>query len=50
MHFNKWPIEFAFFVFYTIGKDAYIELRETALAGVGKKMNWEKELERLSEL
>jgi len=50
MYFNKWPVEFGIFVFDTIGKDAYIALRQRALDGVGKRMNWEKELERLSEL
>lgn len=50
MYFQKWPIEFGLFTFDKIGKRKYNALKKAALDGVGKKMSWGKELERLSEL
>lgn len=46
-YFGKWPMEFSKFVMNEIGPDAYEQLRGKAEQGVGKKVNWASEVERL---
>lgn len=48
MYFTKWPVEFALFVFYHKGIEGYNALKKKALDGVGKRLDWAAEVERLS--
>ncbi len=49
-YFGKWPIEFARFVEYKIGLKLYDEIKDKALAGRGKKLDWPAELVRLQDV
>ncbi len=48
--FGKWPVEFARFVEDKIGLELYEELKEKALEGRGKKLDWVSELIRLEHV
>jgi 5-methylcytosine-specific restriction endonuclease McrA len=45
--FGKWPVEFAKFVFDKIGSDEYERLFKIAQEGIGKKVDWASEVDRL---
>lgn len=49
-HLDNNPDEFMAFVVETIGLDLFHELKNKALAGVGKKFDWPSELERLQSI
>lgn len=46
-YFGKWPMEFSKFVIDMIGSEGYEELRTLAENGVGKKVDWASEIDRL---
>lgn len=46
--FSDWPMEFTAFVFEKIGEAKYKELKDLALSG--RKVNWEKEVDRLQRV
>lgn len=45
--FGVWPDEWMRFLDESIGRDRYDELKLTANMGVGRKFDWDAELERL---
>jgi len=49
-HIDTNPDEFMVFVNDTVGMEKFSELKAKALAGVGKKVDWSAELERLKAL
>lgn len=49
-YMGKWPIEFAKFVYATVGEEWYENLRLKAELGKGKKLDWSAELERLQRV
>ena len=45
--FGSWPVDFGLFVLDKITHKGYQNLAKKARAGIGKKFNWDEELERL---
>jgi hypothetical protein len=48
--FGKWPVEFARFIFSTIGEAEYDRIAAKAEAGRGSKLDWDAEVDRLQAI
>lgn len=49
-YMGKWPVEFAELVYSIHGKARYRKVLKKAKAGIGKKVDWDSEVDRLNKL